>query len=36
MDGSFSGIMGLPLADVRAMLATAGVSAPPAAGPSHG
>jgi septum formation protein len=27
MEGSFSGIMGLPLADARAMLATAGIAA---------
>jgi septum formation protein len=36
MTGSFSGIMGLPLADARAMLATADLSAATAAGTGHG
>jgi septum formation protein len=36
MEGSFSGIMGLPLADARAMLATAGLAAPDTAAAQHG
>jgi len=36
MEGSFSGIMGLPLADARAMLATAGILSETAAGTRHG
>jgi septum formation protein len=36
MEGSFSGIMGLPLAEARAMLLTAGVLCPPPTGGPHG